>query len=367
VSGLEDTHSPELPTSNPTDVRGGLNFEAIDRLTVAFNEQASVIQEQAAYIARYKKMYDRASASAKIGVWECDLATETVIWTDGVYDIFELPRGSEVSRAQVLDLYDESSRLQMNALREKAIREAGSFQLDIRIRTATGKSRWVRLTADIECEDGRPVRIFGLKQDITQEKDAADRMRLLAETDPLTGLANRGLFQSQLGDRLQDTQHPEALAALVVVDLDGFKQVNDTFGHAAGDECLRAVASRFRQACDSADVVARLGGDEFAILLSGARDRDQIEAHIAHVLAAVQPPILWQEQTFAVGASFGIAIPRIDAAPCPATLFTEADSALYAAKKGGGNTFRTFEPAVAPEARPQHQNAIAMNAMSAFA
>ena len=364
MSRLEDPHAQTLPTATSTDVRRGLNFETVDRLTAAYNEQASVIQEQAAYIARYKKMYDRASASAKIGVWECDLATETVIWTDGVYDIFELPRGSAVSRAQALDLYDEFSRVEMSALREKAIREAGSFQLDVRIRTATGKRRWVRLTADIECEDGRPVRIFGLKQDITQEKDAADRMRQLAETDPLTGLANRGLFQSQLGVRLEDQRNPDALAALVVIDLDGFKQVNDTFGHAAGDECLREVAARLRRTCDSADVVARLGGDEFAILLSGARDRGQIEARIATVLDAVQPPIVWQAQAFAVGASLGIAIP---ATSCPATLFNDADSALYAAKKSGGNTFRTFEPAVVPEARPQQQDAIAVAAMSAFA
>ena len=136
-------------------------------------------EAQAASVAHYKKMYDRSSALARIGVWECDLATETLTWTDGVYDLFELPRGSPVERAQIVALYDEESRREMERLRAKAIAESGSFSLDIHIRTAKGNARWLRLTADVEREHGRPVRIFGTKQDITAKKLAQEKVRAL--------------------------------------------------------------------------------------------------------------------------------------------------------------------------------------------
>ena len=135
--------------------------------------------ELAAAIARYKKMYERSSALARIGVWECDLATEALTWTDGVYDLFELPRGSRIDRGTALALYDEASRLEMERLRDRTIREGGSFTVDIRVRTAKGNARWIRLTGDVEREDGRSVRIFGTKQDITAEKSAQERVRAL--------------------------------------------------------------------------------------------------------------------------------------------------------------------------------------------
>lgn len=130
-------------------------------------------------VAHYKKMYDRSSALARIGVWECDLATEALTWTDGVYDLFELPRGSPLERARIVELYDDESRREMERLRAHAIAEGGSFSLDIHIRTAKGNARWLRLTADVERENGRPVRIFGTKQDITAEKLAREKVRAL--------------------------------------------------------------------------------------------------------------------------------------------------------------------------------------------
>ena len=135
-----------------------------------------MLREQEATIAQYKKMYDRASSLARIGVWECDLATEKLTWTDGVYDLFELPRGVPVDRTDIVALYSEASRLEMEQLRSEAIRDGTSFVLDIEIRTAKGRDRWLRLSADIEQEDGRPVRIFGTKQDITEEKAAREKV-----------------------------------------------------------------------------------------------------------------------------------------------------------------------------------------------
>jgi two-component system sensor kinase FixL len=139
----------------------------------------STLEAQAASTAHYKKMYDRSSALARIGVWECDRATEALTWTDGVYDLFELPRGTPLERAEIVALYDEESRREMERLRAQAISDGGSFSLDIHVRTAKGNDRWIRLTADVEREHGRSVRIFGTKQDITAEKVAQEKVRAL--------------------------------------------------------------------------------------------------------------------------------------------------------------------------------------------
>jgi two-component system sensor kinase FixL len=124
-------------------------------------------------------MYDRISVLARIGVWECDLDTGELSWTDTVYDLFELPRQSRLERAEICMLYEPSCLAEMNRLRAEAIACGTGFVLDIKIRTALGNPRWIRLTADVEQEAGRSVRIFGTKQDITAERAAQDKVQSL--------------------------------------------------------------------------------------------------------------------------------------------------------------------------------------------
>ena len=157
----------------------GSSADTIARLSEQLAESARTLGEQAAELAHYRKMYDRSSALAKIGVWEFDLASEEMRWTDGVYDLFELPRGAPVGRSDIVALYDEESRREMERLRAEAIRTGRSFSLDIHVRTARGNWRWLHLTGDVEQEDGRSVRIFGTKQDITEAKAAQDRVKAL--------------------------------------------------------------------------------------------------------------------------------------------------------------------------------------------
>jgi two-component system sensor kinase FixL len=137
------------------------------------------VEAQAASIAHYRKMYDRTSALARIGVWEYDLVTDQMSWTDAVYDLFELPRGNPLDRDRILELYRPESRVEMERMRAQAIAEGSGFGLDIRIRTAKGKDRWLRLTVDVEQENGRSVRIFGTKQDITDARSARDKVQSL--------------------------------------------------------------------------------------------------------------------------------------------------------------------------------------------
>ena len=161
-------------------------------------------------IAQFKRMYDQASLLAKDR------------------------RVGMQRRAAIVDLYDDESRQQMERMRSEVIRGGGSFTLDARIQTRRGVNRWMRLMADVAFEHGRPVRIFGAKQDIAYEKELWERLRQLAECDPLTGLANRGVFEERCHKLSKNDFSEVSIAALALIDLDHFKAINDRLGHAAG-------------------------------------------------------------------------------------------------------------------------------------
>ena len=317
--------------------------------------QARLIRQQATSLAHSRKIFERASAAARIGVWECSLPDQTLTWTDQVYEIFEIPRSASLSREQIVEFYSPNSLRALEDARNKAIAERGGFNLDAEITTAKGRRRWIRLTATVECEDGIPVRIFGMKQDITEEKLLYDRMRYLADFDVLTGLANRSAFQAKLANLDERQADRVPFGALLLVDLDGFKQINDTFGHAFGDEFLKSVAKRLTNVCRDLDFVARLGGDEFAILLGAPLSQDEIEKVAGQIVEALRQPVEGCDWPFKVGASVGIA--RIDTSN-PVELFQKADAALYAAKAAGRDTFRMFGSAGFDAARMTQKVAV---------
>ncbi|MDB5648999.1 MAG: hypothetical protein JWL62_519, partial [Hyphomicrobiales bacterium] len=306
--------------------------------------QAMLIREQEASLAHSRKVFERSSAAAKIGVWECTLDGENLQWTDGVYDMFEIPRGAEICRKDILLHYAPDSRNELDERRSAAILERSGFTLDAQIDTAKGNRRWIRITATVECEGGAPVRIFGMKQDITEERSLSERTRYLAEFDVLTGLANRSSFQARLAD-VPNRSAGEAVG-LLLVDLDGFKHINDTFGHALGDLCLKEIAVRLLSVCPRADLVARIGGDEFAILMTSSCNDREIENLAAKIVDAVRRPVYWRDHSFQLGASIGIAIRAEDERENCSGLFINADMALYAAKASGKSTFRFFEPSM---------------------
>ena len=285
-------------------------------------------------------LLERASATARIGIWSCTLPDERLTWTNGVYDLFELPRSSLVDRGVTLNMYAPESAKQMQALRAEAIATCGDFNFDAQIITAKGNRRWMRITATVDGIDGKARRIFGMKQNITEEKHMAERMRFLAQTDVLTGLANRSLFNARLED-LHGQRNGVPVGALILIDLDDFKAINDTLGHVHGDTCLIKTGERLRQCAPPGALVARIGGDEFAILTDG-RDHVDVERLSMTIIGAFEHPIQLGNQQHRVGASLGIAM---RAAQDADTLYRDADAALYAAKSAGRGTWRLFNAA----------------------
>ena len=314
---------------------------ATARLRADVAAQAETIQRQAAELAHSRKIFAHASAAARIGVWECDLPGETLHWTDMVYDLFDLPRGSPIDRQETLRCYTPASRKELERRRLHAIADGSGFTFDAEIITAAGRRRWIRITATIECEGGVPARIFGMKQDITEEKILLDRTRYRAEFDCMTGLANRAQFQAKLSE-LELTDWRDS--ALLLVDLDDFKAINDTHGHAAGDLCLQEAARRLEAACGSAGLVSRIGGDEFAILLHTSPIGTMAADLAARIVDIVGRPVSSNGRWLRLGASVGLAY----ASTCSAVaeMFAQADAALYEAKAAGRGTFRLAERAL---------------------
>lgn len=299
--------------------------------------QMRTIADYDALEEQRRSLFDRASATARIGIWQCNLADNSLAWTNGVYDLFEIPRDAPITRETTLALYSESSRREMEAARAQAIATCSDFSLDCEIFTTTGKRRWMRLTGAVESRDGVAHRIFGMKQDITEEKLLAERMRYLAEFDVMTGLANRGLFQARL---VALDEGRKRIGTLLLVDLDGFKQVNDTYGHAIGDECLKEAAARLLESCSGADLVARIGGDEFAVLLNADMTPGDAKALACSIVEAMRRPVTRLGRTLPIGASVGVA--HYQTGITAEDLFRQADIALYAAKAAGRDTSRTF-------------------------
>jgi PAS domain-containing protein len=131
-----------------------------------FSELQSV--ERIRALEERQRLLEEAAAAAQIGIWACELPFETLTWTGGVYDIFELPQGFRVSREETLGFYTDESRKMLEEVRSRAIRECGGFTLDTEITTALGKPRLMRITATVEYENNVPARIFGIKQDVTR-------------------------------------------------------------------------------------------------------------------------------------------------------------------------------------------------------
>lgn len=278
------------------------------------------------------EIMDQALASATLGVWQCHLAGNTLTWSAGVYDIFGLARGSPLRRDRTIEQYTDSSRAEMEEARALAIEAGTEFQLDAQIIRTDGQQRWMRLTASVQSVNGLAIRLFGTKQDITNDRRLVDQMRHLAETDAMTGLANRARLQARL-------DHPDGVSALMLIDLDGFKAVNDTYGHAIGDKCLREAAQRLRVCCVDAPLVGRLGGDEFAVVLHSDHTRAEAEQLATKIVECMQVPFEHAGTRVELGASLGLAFRNGGSGE---TLFRQADLALYAAKAAGRRTSRTF-------------------------
>jgi diguanylate cyclase (GGDEF)-like protein/PAS domain S-box-containing protein len=218
--------------------------------------------------------------------------------------------------------------------------------LEKRFIDARGDVVWASVSRSIVRDDGgQPLYFIAQVQDISERRSYEAKLAHLADHDALTGLFNRRRFEHELERQVAYTDRYRTPAALLMLDLDNFKHVNDTLGHAVGDEVLVRVATTLRERLRINDVIARLGGDEFAIILP-ATETAEAEQLVGALLATIRDDggVLQERQAIQVSASIGIAALRAGASLTPAELMMRADVAMYDAKENGRGRCSTYDP-----------------------
>lgn len=281
-----------------------------------------------------------------IGAWECQLASQALTWTDGVYDIFGLRRGSTIHRGDTLDLYEEQSRLEMNRLRSRAISTGQAFSLDCRLKAADGQRRWMRLLVGVEHRHGRPARIFGSKQDITAEK--ALWTDLIRSAEP-RAIAPDTLLQGfedalrRYNGRTDGRDH-----ALVIYAIDDAADLLATYGAAACEGVMRSLEQRLARLFPDAIASGRLIGTSFGLLVPVSQERSRLVGMLESARRLLQRPVSHGpfviDFTISAGAATGSAIGE---AVSRQQLFAGAEAGLKAARLTGGEKLRLFDGPIA--------------------
>jgi diguanylate cyclase (GGDEF)-like protein/PAS domain S-box-containing protein len=215
------------------------------------------------------------------------------------------------------------------------------IECEVEIPSAKYGSRWLKCNfiPDIDEATGKVRGVYGMLHNVTKGKEAEQRLIRLAQFDTLTGLANRHQFNETFERVLRENDHDFKPLALMFLDIDHFKQVNDRHGHGSGDFLLKEFAFRLADCVRSTDAVARLSGDEFVVLLEGMHSEDEPQFIARKIIAAVEKPFMLDEHFICVTTSIGIAM-RARPGESGSVLMKRADEALYEAKRAGRNTFR---------------------------
>jgi diguanylate cyclase (GGDEF)-like protein/PAS domain S-box-containing protein len=220
---------------------------------------------------------------------------------------------------------------------------------------ADGRENWVLTTkVPLKNRRGQIIGTMGIAHDITDRKQAELQIRYMALHDPLTGLPNRTLLQDRLGQAIALARRNREKVAVLMLDLDHFKIVNDSLGHSVGDRLLEAVSKRLKACLRTSDIVARLGGDEFVIALPEVANNAGIEQVARKVITALCEPLKIEGHELVIGASVGISQYPADGEN-PQALLQGADAAMYEAKKSGRGICCFFTPELSEATRHRHK------------
>ena len=287
---------------------------------------------------------------ASVGSWTLDSASHEMQWSGGVYDVLSLVRGEVKTDFESFSLcIHPDDRESARGLIEAAIEDRQRFDAGLRVVISSGAVRHIQLRGEPSA-DGEKLQ--GTLQDVTEQRRAQEKIRALAQYDSLTGLVNRRRFMEQLQRALASARKRSERMALLYLDLDQFKRINDTLGHTTGDELLQGVAEILFDRVRSTDLVgrpwadrdsevSRLGGDEFAVLLTELGSRDDAGLVASRILDALPTPIRVADHEISTTASIGIALYPDDGDDVE-TLVKHADRAMYHAKETGRNNFQFF-------------------------
>lgn len=279
-----------------------------------------------------------AMEAAQMGSWEIDLESEKISYSDSYAELFghdDLP--DFISIKSWLDKIYPSDRDNVEAALEKTIRDKEPYSIEFRIVHADQSIRWIASRGRlIFNRQGKPEKLIGISMDISERRASDEQMRYLATHDPLTGLVNRREFENHVEETLKQARKQNSQHAMLYMDLDQFKIVNDTCGHIAGDELLRQLATILNTRVRESDTLARLGGDEFGMLLKNCplQNAVKVAEEIRHVINEFR--FVWKDKNFNIGVSIGL-VAITDNSMSLEQVFSAADAACFVAKDHGRN------------------------------
>jgi diguanylate cyclase (GGDEF)-like protein len=290
-------------------------------------------------------MLNQTTTLAQLGGWERDLTTGKFKLSDQLFRINELdPSDLRPMRSMLLGLSSDNDRKLRQAI-DLLTRSGAGFDLEVPFTTAWNNRRWARVKGEREARNNTTVRVFGVVQDITDRKEAEARIEHLAHHDSLTGLPNRALFNQRLATAIAAGKASNQKFALMLLDFDDFKNINDTRGHAVGDRLLETAAARLLRTVAPGDTISRLGGDEFAVIVHDVETDEEVSAVAERICAVLKEPLQFGNEAIATSVSVGVTLFPDDHSE-GSELLKNADIALYLAKSAGRARPAYFTPAL---------------------
>lgn len=280
------------------------------------------------------------------GAWSCDLLTEELAWTDGVFDLFGFARGSLINRQEALSRYGEESRQLLNRLRSEAIASCGVFSMDAQIIHPGGEERWIRLTGATRVANGRPVELYGMKQDITADRVHQASVRRMNDAETRPRLASPTQFVTDFLDCPVGCSPITPLGALLLVNLNACEGINQSLRLGATEGCAEIFGERLISAFPEAAMISMIGNGKFAVLLPPGSSQADLGARAYDRVSGLLGPVYWRGEMIALNSSAGMAFADPRGASDPDAMFAVANRALRDAKYDGNDRLRFAMAAV---------------------
>lgn len=303
-----------------------------------------IVREQSFELDQSNQRWSLVLQSTNEGIWDWDIKSGDAFFSDLWMEVLgyepdELP--GNIKTFYRLVAPDDFSDVQ-NAIQEYLEFKRPVFNIELRMRCKNGDYKWFLYRGQaVWDEENRPIRMVGTQSDITERKEMEKRLVHIAHHDPLTGLPNRSLFLDRLNQTIARAQRFNNMVGVMFLDLDGFKPVNDTYGHKVGDLLLQQVASRLLHTVRKLDSVARMGGDEFLVILADLKDEEAASSIADRVIEELNKKYVIRRNEIRISASIGIALYPNDTQNAE-NLVKFADTAMYHAKQEGKNQYRFY-------------------------
>ena len=287
-----------------------------------------------------------AQKIAHLGNWEINSQTNKAHWSDEIFRIFDIEPTNNVGPELLAKLLHPDDKNAVLSSLDSAMKDGHKHHMEYRIVTPKYEVRWIECQAIRKLDKhGKLLALRGTVQDISERKKSNEEIYHQAHFDNLTNLPNRFLSLNRLEQSLIDAKRNKELVAVLFLDLDDFKKINDTLGHEAGDKILINSSDRLRHTIRNSDTVGRLGGDEFIILLGGLKYAKQAQPVVENLINSFRAPYNIDNREIILTTSIGVAIYPADGNTV-SELLRNADSAMYHSKALGRNTYSYYTDAM---------------------